>query len=138
VTLCRSQRRTSLLGQALCYLAGYLLESGETADATTALREGLPLARERDIGGIVVAIGMYYMAAMAAQERRFERAASLFGYAEEYFKTAFGTDNPLDRRDLTRLRAHLEESLGPETLARLRATGAAWTEDQAMREALAA
>jgi hypothetical protein len=78
------------------------------------------------------------MAGIAARERRFERAASLFGYAEGYFRMAFGTDNPLDRRDITRLRAHLEEALGPEALARLRAVGTAWTEDQAMREALAA
>jgi hypothetical protein len=77
------------------------------------------------------------MAGIAVWERRFERAASLFGYAESYFKTAFGTDNPLERHDIARLRAQLEESLRSEPLGRLRAAGAAWTEDEAMREALA-
>jgi hypothetical protein len=101
------------------------------------LREGLPLARERDIGGIVVAIGMYYMAGIAASEGRFERAASLFGYAEAYFAREFGTDNPLRRRDITRLRARLDEALAPEAAARFKAAGAVWTEDEAMREALA-
>jgi predicted ATPase len=138
VTLCRSQRRTALLGQALCFLAGYLLEKGEMAEASAALREGLPLARERDIGGIVVAIGMYHMAGIAALERQFDRAASLFGYAEAYFAREFGTTKPADRRDIARLHACLADTLAPAALARFKAVGAAWTEDQAMREALAA
>jgi hypothetical protein len=44
----------------------------------------------------------------------------------------------LYRHDVMRLSARLETALAPETLTHLKATGAAWTEDQALREALAA
>lgn len=137
VALCRSQHWTSLIGQALCRLAGYLIETGETAAAVAALREGLPLARERDNGSIIVALGLYCMAAVALDEARLERSASCFGYAEAFFVQEFGKDNPFDRRYIKRLRSRLDEALAPEVLAHLKAAGAAWSEEQAVREALA-
>jgi tetratricopeptide (TPR) repeat protein len=136
VALCRSQHWSSLIGQALCRLAGYLIEGGETAEAVAALREGMPLARERDNGSIFIALGMYCMAAIALGEARLERSASLFGYAEAFFVKEFGNDNPFDRRYIKRLRTGLDEAFAPEVLARLKAAGAAWSEEQAIREAL--
>ena len=138
VEACRSLRRTGLLGHALCNLAGYLLERNAVDEARAALREALPLARGGEIGSIVVAMALLHLARIAAHEQRFERAARLAGYAQAFDAAEFDVLHPLERQSQARLMAALREALPPAALDVLLSVGAAWSEDQAVGEALAA
>jgi predicted ATPase/DNA-binding winged helix-turn-helix (wHTH) protein len=137
VALCRSMRRSGLRGHALCNLAGYLIAQGEIDEARSALREGLPLARQSELGTAMVAGGLQHLAAIALSEERRERAARFLGYAHAFFTAEFEGRISAKLESHERLLEELRHSLPPDRLAALMETGARWSEDEAMAAALA-
>jgi predicted ATPase/DNA-binding winged helix-turn-helix (wHTH) protein len=136
VSLCRAARRTGLLGHALCNLAGYLIARGELEEAGAALREGLPLAQESELDAVLLAGGMQHLAAIAARESRFERAAQLIGYAHAFFSSEFEGRSPAKQKIQARILECLRGALPGERLTALMRAGARWTEEEAMSSAL--
>ena len=133
---CRQMRRSGLLGNVLCNLGAYLFAAGAIDEARAALREGLPLALEGEIGSAELASGLQTFAAIALSEQRVERAAQLIGYSDAYFSSEFRGRNPAKRQIRHRLMETLQSSLAPDRLAALMEVGARWTEDEAMAAAL--
>jgi len=112
------------------------LADGAIDEARTALREGLPLAIEGELGSAEVAGGLQSFAAIALGEQRVERAAQLIGYSNAFFSSEFEGRNPAKRRIRDRIMDTLRGSLAPDRLAALMEIGARWTEDEAMAAAL--
>jgi predicted ATPase/DNA-binding winged helix-turn-helix (wHTH) protein len=137
VALCRSMRRTGLRGHALCNLAGYLIAQGSIEEARTALREGLPLALESELGTALLAGGLQHLAAIAERENRWDRAAQLLGYAHAFFTAEFEGRSPAKLKIHERLLDDLHRSLPPDQLAALMEAGARWSDEEAMAAALA-
>jgi len=136
VALARADRRTGLLGHALCNLAGYLIARGELEEAGAALREGLPLAQESELDAVLLAGGMQHLAAIAARENRLERAAQFIGYAHAFFSAEFSGRSPAKHRIQARILESLRGALPGERLTELMGVGARWTEEEAMSTAL--
>ena len=136
IPLCRAMRRTGLLGSALCNLGGYLVAAGAIDEGRSALREGLPLALEGEIGSATLAGGVQNFAAIALHENRTERAAQLLGFALAFFSSEFAGRNPakLELRD--RLLESLQGTLAPDRLRAFMELGARWTESEALAAAL--
>ncbi len=137
VALCRSMRRTGLCGHALCNLAGYLIDEGAIDEARTALREGLPLARQSELGAALVAGGLQHLAAIALSDERREQAARFLGYANAFFTAQFEGRISAKLESHDQLLDELRRSLPPDRLATLMEAGARWTETEAMAAALA-
>jgi predicted ATPase/DNA-binding winged helix-turn-helix (wHTH) protein len=137
VALCRANRHTGPLGHALCDLAAYLLQRDLVAEAAAALREGLPLAREDEIGDMTVTAGLQSVALIAAREGRVEHAARVNGYVEAFCGAELGGRYRLKRASEARLAAILDKALAPTVRRRLWAEGAAWSAEEAMAAALA-
>ncbi|HVC31303.1 MAG TPA: winged helix-turn-helix domain-containing protein [Steroidobacteraceae bacterium] len=134
--LARAARRTGMLGHALCNLAGYLIAQGCLEEAGAALREGLPLAQESELDAVLLAGGMQHLAAIAAREKRLERAAQLIGYAHAFFSSEFAGRSPAKQQIQARIVEGLRRALPEERLAELMEAGARWTEEEAMSTAL--
>ena len=138
VSLCRSVRRTGMLGHALCNLAGYLVARGATGEAGAALREGLPLAQESELDAVLLAGGLQHLAAIAARQNQLERAAQFIGYAHAFFSSEFAGRSPAKLRIQADILERLRHTMPGEQLAALMEAGAHWSEDEAMSAALAA
>ena len=136
ISLCRTARRTGMLGHALCNLAGYLVARGAIEEASAALREGLPLAQESELDAVLLAGGMQHLAAIAARQNRFERAARFIGYAHAFFTSEFAGRSPAKLKIQADILERLRHAMPGERLAALMEAGARWTEDEAMSEAL--
>lgn len=137
ISLCRSMRRTGMLGHALNNLAGYLIAQGSIEDALAALRESLPLAHESELGTALLAGGLQHLAAIALRDNRLDRAARLLGYAHAFFTAEFEGRSPVKLKLHERLLETLRHSLPPDQLAALMETGARWTDEEALATALA-
>ena len=136
VGLARADRRTGLLGHALCNLAGYLIAHGDLVEAGAALHEGLPLAQESELDAVLLAGGVQHLAAIAARENRLERAAQLIGYAHAFFSSEFAGRSPAKQQIQARIVESLRRALPGERLTALMESGARWTEEEAMSTAL--
>lgn len=136
ISLCRAERRTGLLGHALCNLAGYLIARDALEEASAALREGLPLAHESELDAVLLAGGMQHLAAIAARQNQLERAARFIGYAHAFFSSEFAGRNPAKLRIQADILERLRHAMPGERLAELMEAGARWNEDEAMSAAL--
>jgi ATP/maltotriose-dependent transcriptional regulator MalT len=138
IALARAARRTGLLGHALCNLAGYLIAHDEIDAASAALREGLPLAEDSELDTVLIAGGMQHLAAIAARQERFERAAQFIGYAHAFFSKEFAGRSPAKLMIEAGILRQLSAVLAPQRLEAMMDRGARWSEDEAMPAALEA
>jgi tetratricopeptide (TPR) repeat protein len=136
VTLCRelvamnrADRFTSGLAIALCMLSQELANLGEIDEALATAREAAPLHAQR---GTPLWIWLVSFAQIAYKEGRLSDAARAFGRAQAKYGSV-----PNSQRDRDRLRSLLERSLSNTELQRLLAEGAALTDEEAARIALA-
>jgi predicted ATPase/DNA-binding SARP family transcriptional activator len=119
----------------LYYLGALLLISGAVDQACTQGASLLKLSREELLShGIAYAIQVLSGVAMARTEP--ETAARLLGYAEEWFRKQTIPRDFWIEVDPEWFIQPLRDHFGNDRLAQLMAEGAAWSEDQAVEEAL--
>ena len=121
-----------MLGFGLTNLAGVHVERGELAEALTAAREGLPLRRATDFVG-----AMDHLALRAGLAATVATAARIAGYADRVCAEKKVSRQTNEARARDRLQALLSQMLPPDELKQLLTEGAALSEDEACRLALA-
>jgi predicted ATPase/class 3 adenylate cyclase len=116
-------------------VAAYHIALGQIAEARTAARQALRLARDGQLSGHV-AIALQNLACVAESKGDAKLAARLFGYTDKAFETQGFTIEITEQTTRQALRERLMTRLGPEALAQLLKDGEGLTEDQAADEAL--
>jgi predicted ATPase/class 3 adenylate cyclase len=124
-------------GVAISYLniAAYRIALGDVDGAREAAREGLRLARQvqRPIG---IAIALQHIALILVLRGEVNKAARLIGCVNAQFKELGVERDITEKWGYDRLMAALHEQLSDTQIEKLAAEGAAWSEDQAVEEAL--
>jgi predicted ATPase/transcriptional regulator with XRE-family HTH domain len=127
----------------LANMAAYLVALGRYAEARDIVREAIPAARDPDYGyGIVLlvqraaAIAALRPASDAAAARVDRlRAARLTGYVDRHM-SSIAMSEYTERTERDRTLSALRDVVDQGELARLMAEGEAWSEDDAVSEAL--
>jgi predicted ATPase len=115
--------------------AAYRIALGDLTGARDSAREGLHVARRGRIE-LSIAIALQHLALLATLGGDARRGAQLLSYVDAQY-TALGVQRePTEQWSYDKLMAALRESLTAEEIATLGAEGAAWSEDQAVEEAL--
>ena len=116
-------------------LAAYLCALRQFDEARVRAREGLRIARDAQAASHG-AISIMHLARVAAEKGEAKLGAQLLGYCDETFaRNKFGIEHT-EQVTHDELEAVLRSALSEDELARLRASGARMTEDQAVEEAL--
>jgi hypothetical protein len=116
--------------------AAYLIALGDLSAARDSAREGLRLARRAGLEQFI-AIALQHLALLAALGGDARRGGQLLGYVDAQY-TALGMQRePTEQWGYDKLMAVLHETLSADEITKLAADGAAWSEDQAVEEALA-
>ncbi|MBV8164767.1 MAG: tetratricopeptide repeat protein [Candidatus Eremiobacteraeota bacterium] len=128
-------KNTTNLAAAYVNLAAYCVARGDVERAGQSARRGLQFAREmQDSLGLAVAI--QHLALIAALRNRSTKAAQSLGYVEAQFKALEFQREPTEQWGHDKLMAALREKLSDAEIEKNAAEGAAWSEDQAVEEAL--
>jgi predicted ATPase/class 3 adenylate cyclase len=115
--------------------AAYRIALGDLTAARDAAHKGLRMARQAR-SELLIAIALQHLALLAGLGGDARRAAQLLGYVDAQY-TALGLQRePTEQWGYDKLMAALRETLSADEIARLAADGAAWSEDQAVEEAL--
>jgi predicted ATPase len=115
--------------------AAYRIALGDFTGARASLREGLRLARQAR-HELSIAFALQHLALLSALGTEARRGARLLGYADAQY-TALGMQRePTEQWGYDKLVTALRETLSADEIAQLAADGAAWSEDQAVEEAL--
>ena len=124
-------------GLAISYLniAAYRIPLGDVDGAREAAREGLRLARQVQ-SPIGIAIALQHIALILVLRGEVKKAARLIGYVNAQFKELGVERDITEKWGYDRLMAALHERLIEAEIQKLAAEGAAWSEDQAVEEAL--
>jgi predicted ATPase len=127
----------------LSNVTAYLIALERYDDARTSGREALVRARDAqwEIG---TAFALQHLAAVAALQQMLgtghdevhARAAHLTGYVDARLQALRALREHTERQEYNKILAVLRDSLGEDVLATLMADGSAWTEDQAVVEAM--
>jgi predicted ATPase len=115
--------------------AAYRIALSDLTAARESAREGLRVARQARYEQFI-ALAMQHLALLAALGGDARRGAQLLGYVDAQY-TALGMQRePTEQWGYDKLMATLRETLSADEIAQLTADGAAWSEDQAVAEAL--
>jgi predicted ATPase/class 3 adenylate cyclase len=115
--------------------AAYHIALGDLAAARDSAREALRLARQIRHEP-AIADTLQHLALLSALDGDARRAAQLLGYVDVQY-TALGMQRePTEQWGYDKLMAALRENLSEADIEKLAAEGAAWSEDQAVEEAL--
>ncbi|MBV8149445.1 MAG: adenylate cyclase, partial [Candidatus Eremiobacteraeota bacterium] len=108
---------------------------GDLTGARDSAREGLRVARQaRFEPGI--AITLQHLALLAGLGGDARRGAQLLGYVDAQYTELGMQREPTEQWGYDKLMTALRETLSADEIAQLAAGGAAWSEDQAVEEAL--
>jgi predicted ATPase/class 3 adenylate cyclase len=131
----RGKNATSL---AIGYLniAAYRIGLGDVDGAREAAREGLRLARQVQ-RTMSVAIASQHIALLLTLRGEVHDAARLIGYVNAQYKELGQERQTTEQWGYEKLMAALRETLSEAEIEKLAAEGAAWSEDQAVEQALA-
>jgi predicted ATPase/class 3 adenylate cyclase len=115
--------------------AAYRIALGDLSAARDSAREGLRLARQvrREPS---IAIALQHLALLAGLGGDAQRGAQLLGYVDAQYSALGAQREPTEQWGYDKLMTALRETLSADEIARLAADGAAWSEDQAVEEAL--
>jgi predicted ATPase/DNA-binding SARP family transcriptional activator len=128
----------------LCYYAAYRVALGDFDDARRRAREALSISRDAQFE-VCLSFALARFSAIAAlrPHRNAEdakhdrmRAARLLGYAYADPKSEFRAWEYTEQREYGKAISALRDALGANELARLIQEGSAWSEDQAIAEAM--
>jgi tetratricopeptide (TPR) repeat protein len=124
------------IGRALTQanIAAYFIMLGRFDEARESAREAIKDARPA--GPITYAESIQHFAAIAAGQKDWQRSARLLGYCERAYKELDTHLDFTERQEYDKLVALLEQQLSADSLASLRAEGAALSDDQVYDEAL--
>jgi predicted ATPase/DNA-binding CsgD family transcriptional regulator len=130
-------KNMALLAIGNCNTAAYRLALGDMAGASTAARAGLAWS-QRAQDTMQIAIALQHFALLHAQRGEFPTAGRLLGFVSRQFKAHALQRESTERWGYETLMTALREHLGEAEIERLAAEGAAWSEDQAVEDALKA
>jgi len=124
-------------GLALGYdnIAAYRIALGDVVGAREAAREALRLARQAQ-RALLTAIALQHFALLGALRGEVRGAAQLIGYVDAQYKELGYEREGTEKWGYEKLMAALREQLSDAEIEKLAAEGAAWSEDQAVDEAL--
>jgi hypothetical protein len=115
--------------------AAYRIALGDAEGARKSAREGLHFARH-ERAETPIAISLQHLAALAGFGGNARRAAQLLGWVDAQYSRLGMERDTTEQWGYDKLTAALHEALSEDAIARLAAEGAAWSEDQAVEEAL--
>ena len=115
--------------------AAYRIALGDEAGALKDAREGLRLARQMK-ETLYTSIALQHFALLVALREEFRSAARLVGYVNAQFKELGYEREPTEKWGYEKLIVALRERLSDTETSKLESEGAAWSEDQAVEEAL--
>jgi predicted ATPase/class 3 adenylate cyclase len=115
--------------------AAYRIALGDLSAARDSAREGLRVARQARVEQ-VIAIALQHLALLAGLGGNARRAAQLLGYVDAQYIALGIARQPTEQWGYDKLMAALRKHLSEDEIAQLAADGAAWSEDQAVEEAL--
>lgn len=116
-------------------LAAYYLARGDADRAKALAREGIRYAREGQSPNMLMCASQH-LAIIRAKEGDAQSAARLLGYVNRGFSESGFVREPTEQWSYNQLMTELRARLKEDETAALTAEGAAWTEDQAVEEAL--
>jgi tetratricopeptide (TPR) repeat protein len=116
-------------------IAAYRIALGDLTGARESAGEGLRVARQARHEALI-AIALQHLAVLAALGGRARRGAQLLGYVHAQLAALGLQREPTEQWLFDKLMAVLRETLSEDEIATLAAEGAAWSEDQAVEEAL--
>jgi tetratricopeptide (TPR) repeat protein len=128
-------KNTTSIAMGYTNSAAYRIALGQLAEARDSARKGLHVARqarnELDIANALQHLGL--IVGLGGDARR---GAQLLGYTDARYTALGAQREPTEQWGYDKLMAALRETLSADEIAALGAEGAAWSEDQAVEEAL--
>ncbi len=115
--------------------SAYRIALGDVDGAHETARAGLRWARQAQ-DAFNVAVALQHIALLLALRREVRSAAHLIGYVNAQYMDLGNTREYTERWSYEKLMAALREHLSETEIEKLAAEGAAWSEDQAVEEAL--
>jgi tetratricopeptide (TPR) repeat protein len=115
--------------------AAYRIALGDLSAARNSAREGLRLARQAR-HELSIATVLQHLALLAVLAGDARRAAHLLGYVDAQYSQLRAQRQTTEQWGYDKLMAALRETLSADEIAELAVDGAAWSEDQALEEAL--
>ena len=115
--------------------AAYLIALHDLIGAHESAQKGLRLAR-RAQDELQLAIALQHLALLAALTGDTQRGAQLLGYVDAQYEQLGMKRQPTEQWGYQKLLIALDETLSEDEIARFKAEGAAWSEDQIDEEAL--
>jgi tetratricopeptide (TPR) repeat protein len=128
-------KNTRRLAMSYNNSAAYRIALGDLDAAHAAAREGLRWARQAQFG-LQHAVAMQHFALVAVLRGHTHSAARLNGYADVHYRELWYEREPTERWGYEKLMAALRGHLNNAEIEKLATEGAAWSEDQAVEEAL--
>jgi predicted ATPase/class 3 adenylate cyclase len=129
------EKNASLLAPSYANIAAYRVAAGDLDGAREAAREGLRLARQVQRAP-TIAIALQHLALLLALRGEASVAARLICYVNAQYKELGIEREAPEKWGYEKLMAALHEQLSDTQIEKLAAEGAAWSEDQAVEEAL--
>lgn len=115
--------------------AAYLIAMGDLDAAHAAAREGLRSAQQAGFS-LQIAVASQHFALITALRGQAHSAARLAGYADVQYKDLWYEREPTEKWSYEKLMTTLHEHLSESEIEKLAVEGAAWSQDQAVEEAL--
>jgi len=115
--------------------AAYCIALGNLDRARDVAREGLRWARQAQ-DALNIALALQHFALLGALHREVDNAARLIGYVNVQLKELGSEREYTENWGYEKLMTALHERLSEAEIEKLAAEGAAWSEDQAVEEAL--
>ncbi len=116
-------------------IAAYRIALDNLGGARESAREALRFARQLQYE-LDIVVALQHLALLAALGGDPRRGAQLLGYVDAHYAQLGMQRESTERWGYDKLLAPLRESLSDDEVANLAAQGAAWSEDQAVEEAL--
>jgi predicted ATPase/class 3 adenylate cyclase len=117
--------------------AVYRIALGDLGAARDSARQGLRVARQARYES-VIAVALQHIALLAGLGGDARRGAQLLGYVDAQNAALGLRRQPTEQWGYDKLMTALRETISEDEIAQLAADGAAWSEDQAVEEALKA
>ncbi|MBV8461254.1 MAG: tetratricopeptide repeat protein [Candidatus Eremiobacteraeota bacterium] len=131
----RQSKNPGTIANALANLAAYRLALGDVEGARANGREGILLGRDAQ-DSLQISWVMQHLAIIGAQQGQEDTAARLLGYVDELMRKSEWQREPTEQWSYEKLLASLHEHLDDSQIAKLRAEGTDWSEEQAIAAAL--
>ena len=128
-------KNASHLATSNVNLAAYHFALGDVEGARKAARDGLRWARQAQ-DALSSAIALQHFALLAALRGEVHSAARLIGYVDAQYNELGYQRESTERWGYEKLMAALRDHLSESEIEKLAAEGEAWSEDQAVEEAL--